>query len=70
MLTIVLWVKGMFLYSAVSSHWDCSKHFMLHPWQTCSFQGHLDFSVTHSAMLQLLREDNSFRYPPLSVARY
>ena len=40
------------------------------PWQTCSFQCYLDFSGKHSAMLQLLREDYSFRYPPLSVARY
>ena len=23
--------KGTFLYSAVSSLWDCSKHFTLHP---------------------------------------
>ena len=23
--------KGMFLYSAVSSHWDCSERFTLHP---------------------------------------
>ena len=40
------------------------------PWSTCSFQRHLDFSGKHSATLQLLREDYSFRYPPLSVARY
>ena len=29
------------------------------PWQTCSFQGHFNFSGKHSAMLQLLREDIS-----------
>ena len=37
------------------------------PWQTCSFQGHLNFSGKHSAMLQLLREDYSFTFPPLYV---
>ena len=62
--------KGLFFYSTVSSPWDCSKCFTLHPWQTCSFQGHFDFSGKHSAMLQLLCEHYSFRYPPLSVARY
>ena len=35
-----------------------------------SFKGHLNFSGKHSATLQLLHEDYSFRYPPLSVARY
>ena len=35
-----------------------------------SFQPHLDFSGKHSATLQLLREDYSFRYPLLSVAGY
>ena len=62
--------KGMFLYSAVSSPWDCSKRFTLHSQQTCSFHCHFDFSGKHSAMLELLREDYSFRYSPLSVARY
>ena len=36
------------------------------PWQTCSYQGHLNFSGKHSATLQL-REDYSFTFPPLSV---
>ena len=36
------------------------------PWQTCSFQGHLNFSGKHSATLQL-REDYSFTFLPLSV---
>ena len=40
------------------------------PWQICSFQRHLDFSGKHSATLQLYREDYSFTYPFLSVARY
>ena len=26
--------KGTFIYSAVSSPWDYSKRFTLHPWQT------------------------------------
>ena len=39
-------------------------HFI--PWQTCSFQDHLNFSGKHSAMLQL-RKDYSFTFPPLSV---
>ena len=38
--------------------------------QTCSFQGHFNFSWKHSAILQLLRKDYSFRYPCMSVARY
>ena len=61
--------KGMFLCSAVSSIYDCSKywiHFTLH--QTCSFQRHLDFSGKNSGSLQLLHEDNLFTYP--SVARH
>ena len=37
------------------------------PLQTCSFQGHFNFSGKHLATLQLLREDYSFTYPPLSV---
>ena len=35
--------RDTFLYSAASSPWDCSKRFTIHPWQTCSFQRHLDF---------------------------
>ena len=34
------------------------------PWQTCSFQGHLNFCGKHSAVLQL-HEDYSFTFPPL-----
>ena len=55
--------KGTFLYIAVSSPWDCSKRFTLHPLADL-------VSGKHSATLQLLREDYSFRCPPLSVARY
>ena len=37
------------------------------PWQTCSFQSHINFFGKYSATLQLLREGYSFTYPPLSV---
>ena len=37
-------------------------------WHTCSF--HFDLSGKHSATQQLLREDYSFKYPPLSVSMY
>ena len=50
--------KGMFLYSAVSSPWDCSNRFTLHPLADLFIPIH--FSGKHSAMLQLLREDYSF----------
>ena len=60
----------MFIYNAVSSPWDCSKRFTIRPWQTRSFQRHLDFSGKHSATMQLLREDYSFKYPPMSAAKY
>ena len=40
------------------------------PWQTCSFQCHLDFSGKHSDTLQSLHEDYSFTYPPSSVASF
>ena len=36
----------------------------------CSFQRQLDFSGKQSVTLQLLREDYSFTYPPLSIAKY
>ena len=40
-------VKGMFLYSTVSSLLDRSKHFT--PWQNCSFRHQLGFSGKHSS---------------------
>ena len=64
LLVVELAIKCTFLYSAVSSPWDGSRRFTLHPWQTCSFSG------KHSATQQLLREDYLFTYPPLSIARY
>ena len=53
---------GTFLHSTVFSPSDFSEHFTLHPWQTCSFRHHIDFSGKHSASLQLLCEGNSFTY--------
>ena len=47
---------------------QCALHFT--PWQACSFQHHFNFSEKHSATLQLLHQDYSFRYPSLSIARY
>ena len=46
----------MFLYSSVSSPFDCSKRFTLlppPPWQTCSFRHQLDFSGSILVMQQL-----------------
>ena len=40
------------------------------PWETCSFLCHFILYGKHSATLQSLRKDYSFKYPPLSVARY
>ena len=56
------WTKGndMFLYSAVSSPRDCSKHFTLHPLA--------DLFIPKPS--RLLHEDYLFRHPPLSVAMY
>ena len=60
--------KWMFLYCAVLGTIQSDLHFT--PWQTCSFQRHLDFNGKHSAILHILCEDYSFAYPPLCVARY
>ena len=35
------------------------------PWQTCTFQHHLNFSRNHSATLQMLHEDHSFTNQPV-----
>ena len=41
------------------------------PWQTCSIKPQLiNFSAKLPAMLQLMREWCSYKYPPLSIARY
>ena len=63
-------VKGMFLYSAVSSPLDRSKRFTLSPWQTCSFRHQLGFSGKHSSHAAIMRENYSLTFPPLSIARY
>ena len=39
-------------------------------WQTCPLRHQLDFSGKYSAKLQLMREDYSLTFSPLSVARY
>ena len=57
------------IYFKVLSHianpWACSKPFTLHPRQFISTPSrHL------WAMTQLMHQDYSFTYPPLSVARY
>ena len=46
-------IKGMFLYSAVSSPLDRSKHFT--PWQTCSFRHQVEFSGKRSVTLHAAR---------------
>ena len=62
--------NGMFLCMAVSSPEDCSKPFTLY------FPGRL-FNETPSqplwkvpTTLQLMREGFSYKYPPVSIARY
>ena len=61
--------KGKFLYSAVSSPQDRSKHFTLY-FPGKSVQSlYLNFSGKYSAMLQLMHEGCSYRYPPLAIAR-
>ena len=65
-------IKGMFLYSAVASPLDRSKHcYTLNTsWKTCSFWDQLDFSVKHSSHAAITREDYSLTFPPLFIARY
>ena len=40
------------------------------PLQTCSFRHQLNFSLKHSATLQLLPEDYSLRFLPISTSSY
>ena len=49
-----------FLYNALPNLKDCSKRFT--PSQTCSIKHHLSLRGKHPAMLQLMREDNSYTY--------
>ena len=64
-------IKGKILYSAVSSPHDCSKHFTLYfpdrPVQSDTSSTSLGPS---SHMLQLMREDCLYNYPPQSTASY
>ena len=59
----------MFLYSTLSSPWDYSRRFTLHPLANLFIHApsRLSLSGKHSATL---RENNSFTYMPLFVARY
>ena len=63
--------KGMFLYSAVSSHQDRSKcfHFISLTHLFTQTPSRLLWEAS-SHMLQLLREGCSYTYPPLSIVRY
>ena len=49
---------------------DCSERFTLHPLADLFIPMPSRLLWEHSATLQLLHEECSFRYPPLSVARY
>ena len=44
--------------------------FTLHPGQTCSFRHQLDLSGKRSSTLQLLCDDYSFIFLPMSIVRY
>ena len=68
-------LKGKFLYNAVSCHNDHSKYFTLHPLVAELFiatpnQFLLEAFSSISATLQLLREDFSLPYQPLSILIY
>ena len=61
--------KGKVLYSTVSSELLKALYILL-SWQTYSKRHHLNFCGKHPAMLQLMHEGCSYKYSPLSVARY
>ena len=69
-----MYVKGMLLYSTVSSPLDRSKSFTLFlPWQTCSFRHQLGFSWKHSnhVAITCVTVDYSLIFPQVSsIARY
>ena len=44
--------------------------YTLLPWQTSSIEHHLNCSGNQSAILQLMCKGCSYKYPPLSIARY
>ena len=63
--------KGMFLYSAASSSWDCSKRFTLHPPAVLFIpmpSRPLWEAFSHAAITT--QRLFLFIYPPLSIARY
>ena len=62
--------KGTFLHNAVSSHWDCSKRFTLHPLLDLFIPTPTRLLWEDSATLQLRHEDYSFTCPSMSAARY
>ena len=51
--------KGMFLYSALSSLLNRSKHIHFTHWQTCSFRHQIGFSGNHSSQAAITCEDYS-----------
>ena len=72
---LVVWftedlIKVCFYIAHYPVCWTSQIASHLTPWQTCSFWHQLDFSGKHSATVQLLCEDYSLTFPPLSIARY
>ena len=63
--------EGMFLYSAVSSPSARSKHFTLYPLADLLFR-HINSTSLGRILVsqQLLHEDYSLTFSPLSIARY
>ena len=56
---LIFLIKGMFLYSTVSS-----------PLDRCSFRHQLGFSSNHSSYAAITHSDYSLTFPPPSIARY
>ena len=52
--------KGKFLCRAVSSLQDCSNMSHFIPWQICSIEHNLNFSVKHPVTLQSMRAEYSY----------
>ena len=44
--------------------------YTLLPWQICSIKHHLNFSGKYPAMLKLMCEGCSYKYPPLSISTH
>ena len=60
-------VNICFYIARVSSRLNRSKHFTLHPWQTCSFRHQLNFSVKHSSHAAISHEEYSLTFLPISI---